>query len=268
MESRLNSRMAMIGLGLASFATTACSEERPATVGPAQSQLEIPIIDCQTKHGACLAGLPNKSDAASCESDLKQCLTDAAPELEELVKKLLDCEEKARACLANADPKTAATCSSDFVACVGVDVPPAAWDDDAGVPPGPPGHPAPPQGPQPPGPQAPQPPQPPAAGGPGMPPSPPSPPPAAGAPAPHPPGVPGMPGGPWPDGGIPPVPGDVQDIPCVQPLLDCLAAGTDPQECANQARECVKTECPEAPNWSGMPQPGPQPPAPNGNRGR
>ena len=254
-------RMRLNGVALSAAVSmmVGCSgDDRDAnSVTPVQSSLEIPLFDCQTKHAACLATLQSRSDAASCNDELKQCLVDAAPKLIELAKTVLECKDKAVECVTQGGKQSIATCRDEFIACVGVDLPRPGHDDDAGVdfPPGKPGGQGPGGFPQPPqGPQPPQPPQPPAAGAP-APNAPPSHP-APGAPgAPGVPGVPGVPGAPgapgWGNAGGPAAPGQAAAAQCIQDLLACVAAGTDPLECANKARECVQQAAPDQGDWGG-----------------
>ena len=201
------------------LAVCACNNDKPSgSATSTLSELEAPIVDCQTQQATCLFQARTPEDAFSCNDEMGKCLLDRTQQLADVTRSVAECQNKARECVVQNGPIGVEKCRTDFNACVG-----SAIDADGGVP-TPPGLPGLPGG-----------------GG-------------TASPFPARPGLPGAggfagaPSFPRPGngfGGAGSLPGgrlpgrDLPGVECLRSLRECVISGKAPTDCASEARACL-----------------------------
>ena len=243
---RVISKLSVSGaLGFLGLSFGACSQNTPEAnephVGPLESALESPVESCEQQQVSCLRAATDRAEAVECSAAFRECLGGAADAGQQLAAALQACRDKATECAVQGGAMGASTCRDELEACVSAasaedSQPPAA---DAGTPD--------PMQPSAAGEEAPAPPD---AGGPGIP------------------GRPGLPGGRLPFagagglGGLPTLPGQPRlpsagggafprpggrGLPgsgqsaCFEALRMCIEApSADLNQCATDARACVR----------------------------
>jgi hypothetical protein len=126
-----SNNIATLGATLSALiALGACNSDKTTQAPAAQlSELEAPIVDCQTQRAACLSKASTPQDAISCNDDMGKCLLDQTQQLAEVEQTVADCQNNARECALQGGPSGAEQCRTDLDACVT-----AAVDADGGVP--------------------------------------------------------------------------------------------------------------------------------------